>query len=136
MHKVQHIPVTSGRPRPVFLDKSGRRWTLCMRALTAVGVIAIVATTLFAVSLFHDPRFPAIKVDEARLSSQDEHNDQVGMEGTLVKIAFAEKDADAPLADSPRHGRPAGTSRPPVVFGFHVPWDENSLTSLKRTPRI
>ena len=131
MHKVQHIPVTSGRPRPVFLDKSGRRWTLCMRALTAVGVIAIVATTLFAVSLFHDPRFPAIKVDEARLSSQDEHNDQVGMEGTLVKIAFAEKDADAPLADSPRHGRPAGTSRPPVVFGFHVPWDENSLTSLK-----
>ena len=131
MTSVQHIPVTSGRGGPVFLDKSGRRWTRCMRVLSAVGLITIVGTTLFVASLFHDPRFLAIKVDEARLSGQDEYNDQVGMDGTLLKVAFAEKEADAPLADSPRPGRPASTSRPPVIFGFHVPWDENSLTSLK-----
>ena len=133
MTDVQSISITSERPRPVFLDKSGRRWKLCILALSVVGCIGIAGATLFVASLFHDPRFPAIKIDEARLSGQDEHNDQLGIEGTLVKVAFAEKNADAPLANSPRHGaRPASTmSRPPVVFGFHVPWDENSLVSLK-----
>ncbi|MGH9643029.1 MAG: polysaccharide deacetylase family protein, partial [Terriglobales bacterium] len=77
--------------------------------------------------------FPTLKIDEAKLSAQDEHNDQPGTPGTLVKVAFAEKDADAPPANSPHHGARLASqeSKPPVVFGFHVPWDENSIVSLK-----
>jgi cellulose synthase/poly-beta-1,6-N-acetylglucosamine synthase-like glycosyltransferase/spore germination protein YaaH/peptidoglycan/xylan/chitin deacetylase (PgdA/CDA1 family) len=133
MRSVQHIPILSDRTAPVFLDKSGRRWKRCVWMLSAAGVVVLAGATLFVVSLFHDPRFPAIRVDEAKLAAQDEHNDQIGMPGTLLKVAFAEQEADAPPAYLPRHGaRPASkSSRPPVVFGFHVPWDENSIVSLK-----
>jgi len=123
----------SDSPKPVFFDKSGQRWMLCLATLAAVAFIGTVGASLFVASLFHDPRFPGIKIDDAELLQQDEHHDQVGMEGTLVKVAFAEDNAGLQVAGPPRHGaRPArSSSRPPVIFGFHVPWDENSLISLK-----
>ena len=119
---------------PVFFDKSGRRWMLCRATLAALAFVAIAGAALFVAGLLHDPRFPEIKLDDAELVQQDEHNEQVGIEGTLVKTTFAEaEDAAFQEAAVPRHGaRPAKyPSRPPVIFGFHVPWDENSLTSLK-----
>lgn len=123
----------SDSPKPVFFDKSGRRWMRCLATLAAVAFLGIVGASLFVAGLFHDPRFPGIKIDDAELVQQDEHHDQVGMQGTLVKAAFAEDKAAFQGTGSPRHGvRPArNSSGPPVIFGFYVPWDENSLLSLK-----
>src|ERR1700686_1254716 len=134
MSRLQHISThPTDRPKPVFFDRSGQRWRMCMTALSAFALIGIVGASMFVAGLFHDPRFPGIKIDDAELLRQDERNDQVGVQGTLVKKAYAEDKADLPPADDPhRASMPARDSnRPPVIFGFHVPWDENSLTSLK-----
>lgn len=106
---------------------------LCLATLAAVAFIGMIGASLFVASMFHDPRFPGIKIDDAELLRQDERNDQVGAEGTLVKTAYVENNAAFPAAGAPRRGAtPArGSGRPPVIFGFHVPWDENSLISLK-----
>jgi cellulose synthase/poly-beta-1,6-N-acetylglucosamine synthase-like glycosyltransferase/spore germination protein YaaH/peptidoglycan/xylan/chitin deacetylase (PgdA/CDA1 family) len=101
-----------------------------MATLTAVAFVGVVGANLFVASLFLDPRFPGIKIDDAGLLQQDERNDQVGAEGTLVKTTFTEEKAVFPATDAPRSGRPA-SFRPPVILGFYVPWDENSLVSLK-----
>ena len=101
--------------------------------LTAVAFVAIGGVSLFVAGLFHDPRFPGIQVDDAALVLQDEHNDQVGAEGVLVKTAYVEdKEAIIP-ADVPRRDATAVRSshKLPVIFGFYVPWDSNSLISLK-----
>lgn len=133
MSRVQHISTRmSDRPKPVFFDKSGRRWRLCLAIICAVATIVLASASLFVASLFYDPRFPGIKIDDADLLRQDEQNDQVGVEGTLVKTPFTEEKAAFPNTDIPRSGRPVGgSSRPPVIFAFHVPWDKNSLISLK-----
>jgi peptidoglycan-N-acetylglucosamine deacetylase len=106
---------------------------LCRTTLAALAFVGTVATSLFVASLFHDPRFPRIKIDDAGLWRQDEHNDQPGAEGTLVKTAYAENDDALPsiVAPRPRTAGGRSSSRPPVIFGFYVPWDENSLISLK-----
>jgi hypothetical protein len=65
--------------------------------------IAILLGGLFAVGLFVDPDFPSIKIDRAELLSPNAAPAQ-------------------PLA---------GSEKPPMIFGFHVPWNENSFLSLK-----
>ena len=134
MSRLQHISThVSDRPKPVFFDRSGKRWRLCLATLAAVAFIGIAGASLFVAGLFHDPRFPAIKIDDAERLRQDERNDQLGAQGTLVKTAYAEDKAALPTANVPHRGSmPARVSAlPPVVFGFYVPWDENSLFSLK-----
>src|SRR5579859_5248796 len=133
MSRVQHISTRiPDRPKPVFFDKSGRRWRRCLATISAVATIVLAGAGLFVASLFYDPRFPGIKIDDADLLRQDEQNDQVGVEGTLVKTPFTEEKAPFPNTDILRSGRPAqGSSRPPVIFAFHVPWDKNSIISLK-----
>ena len=129
-------PISDGTPKspePVFFDRSGKRWRMCLTTLGAVGFLIAAAAVLFVAGLFHDPRFPSLKIDYASLLQQNERNEQIGTPGTLIKNAFAENDVAPPEAHMPRHGeRPVGfSSRPPVIFGFHVPWDDNSLVSLK-----
>ncbi len=129
-------PISDGMPKspePVFFDRSGKRWRMCLTTLGAVGFLIAAAAALFVAGLFHDPRFPSLKIDYASLLQQNERNEQIGTPGTLIKNAFAENDVAPPEAHMPRHGeRPVGfSSRPPVIFGFHVPWDDNSLVSLK-----
>lgn len=118
--------------KPVFLDQTGRRWRLCLAALAAFALLTLVGACLFAIGMFHTPLFPRIMVDDARVREQNESRDQMGLKGTLVKTAFAKDKMDltAPARKS-RAYKPQESTRPPVVFGFHVPWDENSFPSLK-----
>jgi hypothetical protein len=100
--------------------KSGRRWTLCRATLAAHAFVGTVAAGLFVGSLFHDPRFPRIKIDDTELWRQDERNDQVGGEGTLVKTAYAENNDALPSIAAPRSSATGGrsSSGPPVIFVF------------------
>ena len=138
MNHVHRIPGhVEASVRPVFLDQTGRRWRLCLASLAAFALLTLVGVCLFAAGMFHSPLFPGIKVDDAQLREQNESRDQTGLEGTLVKTAFAGGKTDLPAparkprVNKPRANTPQESSRPPVVFGFHVPWDENSFPSLK-----
>lgn len=103
-----------------------------MTSLAALALLVLVGACLFAAGMFHRPLFPSIKADDARMREQNESRDQAGLKGTLVKSAFAKVEADQPApARKPRVHKPRESTRPPVVFGFHVPWDENSFPSLK-----
>jgi cellulose synthase/poly-beta-1,6-N-acetylglucosamine synthase-like glycosyltransferase/spore germination protein YaaH/peptidoglycan/xylan/chitin deacetylase (PgdA/CDA1 family) len=130
---VSHVFQTPDRPGPVFFDKTGRRWMLCLTTISAVALAIVAGAGLFVAGLFYDPRFPGLKIDDTNFSRMDERNEQLGVPGTLAKTAFVESVMAPAEASTPRHGaRPAArTTRPPVIFGFHVPWDENSLVSLK-----
>jgi hypothetical protein len=124
MSRLQHISThVSDRPKPVFFDRSGKRWRLCLATLAAVAFIGIAGASLFVAGLFHDPRFPAIKIDDAERLRQDERNDQLGAQGTLVKTAYAEDKAALPTANVPHRGSmPARVSALPplsLVFTFH-----------------
>jgi cellulose synthase/poly-beta-1,6-N-acetylglucosamine synthase-like glycosyltransferase/peptidoglycan/xylan/chitin deacetylase (PgdA/CDA1 family)/spore germination protein YaaH len=133
MNKVQE-PVLN-RPEPVFYDNSGQRWKICMAVLSAFAFIVVLSVSLFVASLFHNPKFPSLKIDERKLLQQDERNDQQGLEGALVKTAYTEDPQNRPAASTdeiPAAGArvAAGSTKTPMIFGFYVPWDENSLKSL------
>src|SRR5215475_2120992 len=121
--------------KPVFLDKTGRRWRLCLASFATLALLALVGACLFAAGMFHSPSFPMIKVDEARTNGQIESRDITGLKGTLLKTAFAGEEDLAALSRKPRADKPRKSIKPPVVFGFHVPWDENSFPSLKANYR-
>jgi peptidoglycan-N-acetylglucosamine deacetylase len=134
MSQVQPISTqTPDRPMPVFFDGSGRRWRLCLATLSAIAMVVLAGVGLFVAGLFHDPRFPGIKIDDDALWRQDERNDQVGLQGSLVKTPYVDDKAALPIAAAQPRGATLARrpSPPPVIFGFHVPWDENSLVSLK-----
>jgi peptidoglycan-N-acetylglucosamine deacetylase len=133
MDHVNRIPGhVAANVKPVFLDQTGRRWKLSMASLAAFALLTLVGACLFAAGMFHPPVFPRIKVDDARVREQNESRDQEGLKGTLVKTAFAKDNANlaAPVR-KPRAVKPRESTRPPIVFGFHVPWDENSFPALK-----
>ena len=137
MSRVEHIStLISKKPMPVFFDKTGHRWKLCMAVLGVVAFVSLVVANLFVASLFHDPYFPAIKIDDAKLLQQNERNDQLGLQGTLVKKPYTDDPEDKEIL--PGNGvmlhdpKPtASASKPPMICGFYVPWDENSLVSLQ-----
>jgi len=107
-----------------------------MASVATFALLALVGACLFAAGMFHSPRFPRIEVDDARLSGQNESRDFTGLKGTLVKTAFARGEVDLPVpARKPRANKPRESTTPPVIFGFHVPWDENSFPSLKSNSR-
>jgi cellulose synthase/poly-beta-1,6-N-acetylglucosamine synthase-like glycosyltransferase/spore germination protein YaaH/peptidoglycan/xylan/chitin deacetylase (PgdA/CDA1 family) len=70
------------------------------------------------------------------LYQQDEEREQIGAPGTLVKTSFALSDeSSAELSVQPNVEQPAQrTTKPPVIFGFHAPWDENSFRAVKAHP--
>ncbi|HTF69468.1 MAG TPA: polysaccharide deacetylase family protein, partial [Edaphobacter sp.] len=107
-----------------------------MTALFVLAFIFVVGTALFVASLIHSPDFPAIKIDEGKLLQQEERNEQQGLEGALVKTAYKGDPQDKPVASNVEVAAKgseteAGSPKAPMICGFYVPWDENSLTSLQ-----
>ena len=117
----------------VFFDRTGRRWAVCRLVLISSVSAALVTAALFTIALFSRPSFPSIKTDLAEVYRQDERNGQVGAPGKIVKTAFTAEVESPGVLPLPQPA-PASLSIPdklPVIFGFHVPWNEESFRSLK-----
>jgi peptidoglycan-N-acetylglucosamine deacetylase len=134
MNRIQQPDLN--RPKPVFFDDSGRRWKCCIAVLSTLGFILVASATVFVASLFHTPDFPPIKINDGKLLQQEERNEQQGLDGALLKTAYKEDPQDEPVA--PNDGVAAnrvqigrGSHKRPMICGFYVPWDENSLASLQ-----
>ena len=103
-----------------------------MTVLSALAFILLVAATVFIAGLFHTPDFPAIKIDEGKLLQQEERNEQQGLEGALVKTAYKEDAQDKAVVSNDGVAANGGqigdgSRKPPMICGFYVPWDANSL---------
>jgi cellulose synthase/poly-beta-1,6-N-acetylglucosamine synthase-like glycosyltransferase/spore germination protein YaaH/peptidoglycan/xylan/chitin deacetylase (PgdA/CDA1 family) len=123
----------SNHPNFIFFDKTGRRWMWCRFAIYVLASTGIFGGILFGLGFFVAPHTPPIQIHTAGLYRQDEYNEQLGAPGKLVKAPFSPTE-EAPAMDHRPH-LPTRSRRvsgePPVIFGFYVPWNEQSFVSLK-----
>jgi peptidoglycan-N-acetylglucosamine deacetylase len=102
--------------RPIFFDASGRRNLWSKRIVAALLVLAIAAAIGFAWSVVSVPAGRA-------LYPQGEHGGERPLAERLTRIGHN-------VGWLPK-GRRTGTATKPVSVGFYVPWDRQSLASLK-----
>lgn len=118
----------TSKDKLVFFDATGRRWLWCKSILVTVVFVATILTGFFVASLYHDPQFPSLELDQAELLRGAENKELVGEPGSLLKTRYSGPDEE--FREVPLAGRSPGMASP-KVFGFYVPWNQSSLTSLK-----
>ncbi len=144
--------------RPVFLDPSGRRrrglrWTVIALGVAATVLFLFIAsgviiapvlprlalTQTAADSLGRAPRLPARKparpisprAERERLASRKRLFEQLRDRPSTPSLRYAEMPIARPHQRPDRllAARPVGD---PIVAGFYVNWDDNSLVSLRQ----
>ena len=122
---------------PVFLDHSGRRWRRASRMLLGVGIATTVLLLALIASALVPPRLPAVTLGGpgsahppllARLAGRGAVQRRLAREKLLHAIHQARRTARARALDRPA---PVRDSLAPIVAGFYVNWDDNSLASYR-----
>lgn len=128
--------------RSVFQDPSGRRWRTLRRAALAVGVItSLLALTVIAGVLLPpllpgdqwamgERRGPRIMTSRAEREQDQAHRRLRRIQDSLKKVPPALRPAKLPLVRLSGGAKPK-TQGEPIVAGFYVNWDDNSLVSLR-----
>jgi len=134
-------PSLPGPVKPVFLDASGRRWRLVRAAGITLGVITSLLAGAIVVGLLVPPLAPQLPMSMA--PSMATHLVTSRMQrrrlAKRLQLWFELRRHHAPPAMQPsllplKHRRMVGKANPPgdpIVAGFYVNWDDNSLASLK-----
>lgn len=133
----------SDQGRPVFLDVSGRRWQHIRRVALLIGIVSTALFLAVVVSILIPPLLPDLHIQRApglrhlpRLVTTRAAREaaamgrRIGAEERRLNIPRARRGAALP----PRHTwepvpHPSST-RDPLVVGFYVDWDDNSLASV------
>jgi cellulose synthase/poly-beta-1,6-N-acetylglucosamine synthase-like glycosyltransferase/peptidoglycan/xylan/chitin deacetylase (PgdA/CDA1 family) len=135
---VEHT-TRSTRRTPIFLDETGRRWRRLRRAAVVIGIItsAVAAITLTMVIIppllpeipltgepFARPGLATSKIERERLSKK------LQLYFTLRKNRVPGVHANVlPVRGRQVPGK-ARVPGAPIVAGFYVTWDDNSLDAL------
>src|SRR5512147_44697 len=134
----------SPRPvAPIFLDATGRRWRRVRALGLLIGVVSSVLAAAVVVSLLVPPLLPQLPMRSSPFSRTPHLVTSKVQRERLAKrlqLWFALQKHRAPPAMHPSllplraHTRAIGKSKPPgepVVAGFYVNWDDNSLAALR-----
>jgi cellulose synthase/poly-beta-1,6-N-acetylglucosamine synthase-like glycosyltransferase/peptidoglycan/xylan/chitin deacetylase (PgdA/CDA1 family)/spore germination protein YaaH len=140
--------------RPVFLDLSGRRWTLVRRSALWLGVVASVLVAIVVLGILSPPRLPtaaaAAVTHAARRSRWPATRPAVALTRPERARLTARRRLFAALESEPTSlgvratllpGQPiepstnSARTRGPEIAGFYVNWDDNSLASLRAHAR-
>ena len=143
-------------PAPVFLDPSGRRWRRIRTGSLVVGILTTAMLLVLAGTLLFPPLLPRldlgapttdpvpdrrVRSGAARpLSPRRERERRAARQRLFEQLRAhpavpSRRYAEMPLprgrgrVDSPAA---ASTSGNPIVAGFYVNWDDNSLVSLRQ----
>ena len=129
-------------PAPVFFDETGRRWRRWRRIALVVGVITSIVGGLTVLSLAIPPLIPQLRTNPVKLSTTPRiptsRAEKLEMEKKL-ELWFALEKNHAPPAlrpsqlPLPKHVTPRAAKAPgdPIMAGFYVNWDDNSLEALR-----
>ena len=131
-------------PRSVFLDPSGRRWRRVRRAGLAAGVITTFLAAVVIAGILIPPLLPGATwtLDPTAPAQLPKFAvTRSGRERTAWRERLRSYARTVPAPPALRPSRlplqkwagPAKSKAPdePIVAGFFVNWDDNSLTSLK-----
>ncbi|OIK15785.1 transposase [Bacillus sp. MUM 116] len=113
----------------VFLDPAKRRWSIIVRMTTGFSIFILLVSKIFIDSLYNDPIFPKLQLNESAETSRI-----VSINQPLNKKHLADqfqKTNPSPLIQQTNVQRNQMTGKQ-EVYGFYVNWDENSKTSFKK----
>ena len=128
-------PVTG---QPVFLDPEGGRARGWRRFSIAVGVLATVLGAVLVIGVAIPPLVPSLPIDHRLLPPVAVTRDQ--RERLAIRRSLAHVFRPAPPARRGRFAPPGGsrlvarrgTPSNPIVAGFFVNWQDNSLAALNQ----
>ncbi|HEX6535290.1 MAG TPA: glycosyltransferase [Gemmatimonadaceae bacterium] len=128
---------------PVFLDESGRRWRRVRALGVAVGVLSSILAAAVVVSLLVPPLLPQLPMRASPFTRAPHLVISKAERQRLTKrlqLWFALRKHHTPPSLRPNllpvraRAHAVGRARPswqPIVAGFYVNWDDNSLASLR-----
>jgi len=130
--------LTPAGTNPVFLDPHGRRAREWRRLWIIVGAVAMALAVLLIVGVAIPPLVPSLPVDHRILPPRAFNRDQ--RERLAIRRSLAHVFRPVPPARRGRFAPPGGgrliarrgDAADPIVAGFFVNWDDNSLTSLNQ----
>ena len=93
--------------KPIFFDETNRRWGLVSYFFMAAGLIGLMASLVFAVSIVFSPKLPSISLTAARLGLAPALPEATG---EIEKLIEDESPAAPPKTC---HSAPAFAVQPP-----------------------
>ncbi|MDR7002096.1 polysaccharide deacetylase family protein [Neobacillus niacini] len=113
----------------VFLDSAKRRWSIIIRMTTGFSVFILLVSMIFIDSLFSDPIFPELHLNQtAKTSGIVPMNQPLNEKQLATQVP---KTNPTPLMQKSNvQGKELKSKQ--EVYGYYVNWDENSKTSFKK----
>jgi len=134
------LSTRSPRRAPIFLDETGRRWRRLRRAALVVGIITTVVAAITITMVVIPPLLPEIPLTGApfaRAPSLATSKIERERLSKKLQLYFSLRKNRVPGVSAnvlPVRGRavPGRVRAPgaPIVAGFYVTWDDNSLDAL------
>ncbi|HXY32017.1 MAG TPA: glycosyl hydrolase family 18 protein, partial [Gemmatimonadaceae bacterium] len=135
-------PRTSRHRRPVFLDESGVRWRWVRRFTVALGVVTTALYAVLAIAVIIPPSVPDLALADAPATRTPKlvtsRKERLRLAKRLQLWFSLEANHPPPAMRAqllPVKGKlPPGKHREPgqpIVAGFYVNWDDNSLVALR-----
>ncbi len=124
----------SGRSHFVFLDPTGKRWPRMRLVIVFLFIVLLAALLIFIHSIWIAPRLklpPHITELKDQLRSQDNPSPLTPYQPKNLWLEFYKKTPAGQKRIASLH-RKLAASKPDVTLGFYVPWDPNSLASLRK----
>ena len=123
----------------IFHDPTGRRWDRFRRTTQIMGIGLGLFVALVVLIAFTGPQLPALGLPSlSPLNNLKEVQQIIKGQKVALNVPYRMPKPAAPLkyvrsASPVLHPRPAAkvTSGAPLVWGFYVNWDANSIVSLR-----
>ncbi|PYQ35338.1 MAG: hypothetical protein DMF57_03475, partial [Acidobacteria bacterium] len=124
--------------RAVFFDPTHRRWWWIKRVGTLLGLLAVVATSVWLVSLFTVPLLPGVPGITGVIRRTLRRSIRFPRHQSQLQVYLLQRERKkllAAIADQQKIRR-ARTALPPIkgggiVAAFYAPWQETGLNSLR-----
>ncbi len=131
-------------PRSVFEDPSGRRWRIVRRIAIATGVVTSLLTLTVIAGVLLPPLLPGVNWTMAPVGpkrpprlitseaerAQDQARRQLRRYRDGLRVPPSVRASRLPLVKWSGGAKPKAAGEP-IVAGFYVNWDDNSLVSLR-----